>query len=286
MNEGEHGGLVYRVAGVQMDIRLGETESNLCAMQDHLRSTAAEGAHLTVFPECALTGYCFEQDSEARSVAESIPGPATEAIAEACRALGAYAVFGMIELDREKLYNACVLVGPAGLVGSYRKVHLPSLGLDKLVEPGDRPFSVHDAGGLKIGMHICYDGSFPEAPRILSLLGADMLVLPTNWPPGAECASECLVAARALENHIYSMAINRVGEERGFHFIGRSRICDPTGATLSAAPHEKPALLWADVDTSIARNKHLVRVPGKHEIDRFRDRRPDMYGPIIDPSIE
>jgi len=107
----------------------------------------------------------------------------------------------------------------------------------------------------------------------------------TNWPPGAECAAECLVAARALENHVYSAAVNRVGEERGFRFIGRSRMCDPTGATVAVSSDDEPTVLWMDVDVARARNKHLVRVPGKHEIDRFLDRRPQMYTAITDPEF-
>ena len=276
--------MAFRIAAVQMDVRLADRKTNLSAMQQHLRTTSRDGAWLTVFPECALTGYCFEALSEALDVAEPIPGPSTEAMRRVCRELGTYAVYGLIERDGDRIYNACVLVGPDGVVGSYRKVHLPALGLDKLVTPGDRPFAVHAAGDLRIGMHICYDGSFPEAPRILSLLGADLLVLPTNWPPGAECAADCLVAARALENHVYSMAVNRVGTERGFQFIGGSRICDPTGKTLDVATHDRPAVLWADVDPAVARNKHLVRVPGKHEINRFADRRPDLYGPVCECS--
>ena len=274
--------MLYKIAGVQMDIELEATEANLDRMAEHLEATASDGAYLTVFPECALTGYCYDDLETAKNVAESIPGPSTEAMTDLCRKHGSYVVYGLIERDEERIYNACVLVGPEGVLGSYRKIHLPSLGLDKLVTPGDRPFAVHAAGELKIGMHICYDGSFPEAPRILALLGADLLVLPTNWPPGAECAAECLVAARALENHVYSLAVNRVGDERGFHFIGRSRICDPTGATLDAANHDRPAVLWAEIDPSVARNKHLVRVPGRHEIDRFRDRRPEWYGPLVE----
>ena len=76
-----------------------------------------------------------------------------------------------------------MLIGPEGVVASYRKVHLPFLGIDMFVTPGDRPFAVHGAGEVRVGMHICYDGSFPEAGRVMSLLGADLLALPTNWPP-------------------------------------------------------------------------------------------------------
>ena len=168
-------------------------------------------------------------------------------------------------------------------MGVYRKTHLPSLGVDKLTVAGTEPYRCWDAAGLRIGMNICYDVAFPEASRALALDGADLIVLPTNWPPGAECMAEHVVNARAMENHIYYAAINRVGVERGFEFIGRSRICEPNGRTVCEGPADREMILYADIDPGVARNKHLVRVPGKHEIHRFRDRRPELYGRLTQP---
>ena len=75
-------------------------------------------------------------------------------------------------------------VGGDGVIGSYRKIHLPFLGIDMFTNYGDRPFAVQEYQGMNIGMNICYDGGFPESARCLALLGADLIVLPTNWPPG------------------------------------------------------------------------------------------------------
>ena len=133
-------------------------------------------------------------------------------------------------------------------------------------------------------MNICYDGAFPESARVMALLGADLVVLPTNWPPGAECTAAYISNARALENNIYYMAVNRVGTERGFQFIGSSRICDPIGHTIAEAGSESEQLLVAELDLDRARDKHLVRVPKKHEIWRFADRRPEMYDVITRPK--
>src|SRR5262245_54666631 len=132
-----------KIAGVQFDVRLGKPAENLQRMTSFLQQTAREGASLTVFPECAVTGYCFESADEARPFAESIPGPATEALTRCCRQSGVYAVFGMLEDDGQYLYNAAVLVGPAGVVGAYRKIHLPYLGIDMYTRHGDRAPSVH-----------------------------------------------------------------------------------------------------------------------------------------------
>lgn len=271
-----------RIAAVQMDVKLADKPGNLDRMISQLRETQREGARLTIFPECALTGYCFSNIDEARPYAESIPGPAVEKMGAACKELGVYAVFGMLELEGEKVFNAAALVGPQGCIASYRKIHLPCLGVDMYTDYGDRPFAVHEIDGVKVGMSICYDGGFPESARILSLLGADLIVLPTNWPPGAEGAADFTINSRAMENTVYYAAADRVGEERGVKFIGKSKICDPLGKTIAFADHTDEAILYADIDVSRARNKHLIRTAGVNEVNRIADRRPELYGPLVE----
>lgn len=273
-----------KIAGIQMDVELGEVADNFDRMIVRLREAAAAGAEFVVFPECVLTGYCFDSLAEARPFAESIPGPATQRFAEVCRELDVHVVFGLLEDDsRDGVFNATALVGPEGLIGSYRKVHLPYLGVDMFSTPGDREFAVHSAGDLRVGMNICYDASFPEGARALTLLGADIIALPTNWPPGAENTAAHAINTRAQENGIYYIAVNRVGTERGFPFIGSSRICDPFGSTLASADHQDEAIIYAEVDFARARNKRYEREAGKHAIDRLADRRPEMYRSVIDP---
>lgn len=273
----------FRIAGVQMDIQLGEVDKNLSRMCEKLTEASRGGAHLTVFPECAVPGYCFSSLEEALPYAQTVPGPATDRMVQKCAELKCFALFGMLERDGNRVFNAAVLVGPEGVVGSYRKIHLPFLGIDMFSTPGDRPFAVQSAGPVRVGMNICYDAAFPETARCLSLLGADLIALPTNWPPGAECTADCVINARAMENGVYFIAVNRVGTERGFSFIGRSKIVDPVGKTLAEAQTLGEEILYADIDPEWARNKHVIRVPGKHEIDRLADRRPEMYGPIVEP---
>jgi predicted amidohydrolase len=250
-------------------------------MHERFREAVSRGADLVVFPECAATGYCFRDADEARPFAQSIPGPATEEVATWCRETGARVVFGMLERDGERLFNAAVLVGPGGVEGSYRKTHLPYLGIDMHTAYGDRPFAAHDAGSVRTGLLICYDAAFPEATRALALDGADVVCLPTNWPPGSEQVAEHVINARALENAVYFAAVNRVGTERGFTFIGHSKIADPSGRTLAYANHDREEILIAEIDPQLARRKHIVRRPGEHEIDRLADRRPELYGPVV-----
>jgi len=272
-----------KIAGVQMDVTLADVPANIARMQAHLQETHRHGAQLTIFPECAATGYCYESLDEGMQYGEPVPGPITEQMTATCRELGCWTVFGMLERDGDRLFNAAVLVGPEGVVGSYRKVHLPYLGIDMFTTPGDRPFAVHEANGVKVGMNICYDSAFPEPSRCLALEGADLIALPTNWPPGAECVAQSAIATRAMENAIYYAAINRVGTERGFRFIGLSSICGPNGAVLASSQGTDEEILYADIDVAKSRRKHIVRVPDKHEIDRFADRRPEMYGKLTEP---
>ncbi|HEY6564449.1 MAG TPA: carbon-nitrogen hydrolase family protein [Pirellulaceae bacterium] len=275
--------LSTRIAGVQMDVALSDVPRNLDAIREHLRRTTRAGARLTVFPECALCGYCFESLEEALPFAETIPGPATNALQSVCAELDCFAIVGLLERAGPRVFNAAVLLGPQGVLGQYRKVHLPYLGIDMHTTPGDRPFAVQQAGELRVGMNICYDAAFPEAARSLALLGADLIVLPTNWPPGTECTAASVINARALENAVYYIAVNRVGSERGFTFIGRSKIVDPNGTTLAEATSRGEEILYADLDVTQSRRKKIIRVPGKHEIDRFADRRPEMYGLLTAP---
>jgi predicted amidohydrolase len=101
-----------KIAGVQMDVTFGDVAANRAAILGGLARAADLGARLVVFPECALTGYCFESKAEAMPHAEPIPGPTTEAVARACRERGVHAVFGLLERDGDRLFNACALVGP------------------------------------------------------------------------------------------------------------------------------------------------------------------------------
>lgn len=272
----------HKIAGVQMDVALGDVESNLAAIEQHLQTTAAQGARLTIFPECSLTGYCFRSREEAVEFAQPIPGDACERLTATCQSLNTFAIVGLLESAGDKLYNAAVLIGPDGVAASYRKIHLPHLGVDRFVDPGDRPFAVTEMEGFKVGMNICYDSAFPESSRIMSLMGADLIALPTNFPPGAEGMTDFVINARAMENNVYYACINRVGSERGFNFIGNSKICDPVGGVITEVRHTNAAILYAEIDVERARNKQLVRVPGKHTIHRFNDRRPDVYSTIVE----
>jgi predicted amidohydrolase len=201
-------------------------------------------------------------------------------MAAACREFDAYVVFGLLEKDGDGLFNALSFVGPEGLVASYRKNHLPFLGVDRFVDKGDRPFQVHSTAIGNIGLHICYDVLFPESARIMALLDADIVVLSTNFPQGRGDALNCVARARTIENKVNMVTSDRVGTERGFTFAGLSNVVDVTGEVLSIASADKEEIVYGEVSLEAARQKHRVFIPGEWEIDNIGHRRPEIYGVI------
>lgn len=272
----------WTIAAVQMDCQLADMETNLAAVRDHLQTAAAQGARLVVFPECALSGYGFASRADALASSDSLPGPTTEVLTADCARLDVYAVIGMLERDASgRLFNASALVGPKGFIAGYRKVHLPCIGIDRFVDRGDRPFAVHEIDGLRLGLNICFDMSFPESARALTLLGADVIALPTNWATPSVKMAELVCRVRALENHVHFVCVNRVGEESGFHYIGKSSIINCAGDFLAQADHDRETIITAKIDPAAARQKKIIFCAGEYEIDRVGWRRPDMYGPLM-----
>ncbi|MDA0838468.1 MAG: carbon-nitrogen hydrolase family protein [Planctomycetota bacterium] len=269
-----------RTAAAQINIEFKNPSANRKKMEEWLRRAHRKGAQLIVFPEACLSGYCFEEKEDALQFTEPIPGPTTAMLCSLCSELGVWVVFGMLELDGDKIFNSAPLIGPEGLVGVYRKVHLPFLGVDRFTTPGDRPFEVFGTPIGNIGINICYDAAFPESARVLALQGADLIVLPTNWPGKAICYSEHVIATRCLENRINYVACDRVGEEGGTKFIGNSVIYDYAANELARAGADEEELIFADLDVEAPRQKRLVYIPGVYELDRIGDRRPELYGRI------
>jgi 5-aminopentanamidase len=272
-----------RVAVAQLDPKLGEKNRNLETCLSRLDEAASAGAELVVFPECALPGYLFESAEEALPFAEEIPGPSTDALADACRRLGTHVVCGLLERDGDHVRNAAILVGPDGLIGTYRKTHLPFLGVDRFVAPGDE-LDVYDTPIGRIGLEICYDLRFPEVTRTLALKGADIVAHPTNFPVAARLQTELITVARAAENRIYLLTANRVGKERWAEFCGWSQIVDPYGRRLAEADETGEALLVADIEVEKARDKDYV-IPGDYELYLFGDRRPELYGALVEETV-
>jgi 5-aminopentanamidase len=270
-----------RIACVQSNVVFSDLTANIATAVRHLEELKARGVDLVVFPEAFLTGYCVSSISEASAIA--IDRGDLMPLQNKCDQLGIALVVGFAELANGTLYNAAALIQPKTEIKIYHKTHLPELGLDKFVVAGDE-LPVFDTMYGKIGLLICFDLRIPEAARVLALKGAELIILPTNWPEGAEVSAEFVSVARSAENRVFLATCNRVGEENGFNFVGRSKIITPSGQVVAAAGAGEE-VLTADIDLAEARIKRNVMIPGHYETTVFDSRRPELYGVLV-PAME
>jgi predicted amidohydrolase len=260
-----------KAAFIQTSPVFGEVKANVDKAVSKIEKLDAS---LIVLPELFSTGYQFRSKKELMELAEEVPaGYATSALIEAAAARGAYIVAGLAERAGKKAYNSAVLVGPRGLIGTYRKAHL-FWDEKKIFAKGDTPFKVYKAGGVRVGMMICFDWLFPEAARTLSLLGAEVICHPSNlvlpYCPQA-------MITRSLENRVFTITANRVGTEervsgKSLKFIGTSQVTSPDGEVLFRAGSKREEARAVEIDPARARKKLITPLN-----DIFKDRRKDLF---------
>lgn len=259
-----------RVAFYQFAPELGAPERNRARILSALEGVSAD---VIVLPELATTGYLFVSPEEMKAWAEPVPGPTTERLCAFARRRSCHIVLGIAERVGGDVYNSAVLIGPEGIVGTYRKMHL----FDeekRCFKPGDLGFPVFDVAGVRIGLLVCFDHFFPEAARSLALQGAQIIGHPANLIlPGL---GQLTTRVRALENRVFWILANRIGtEERGSRsltFTGRSHIVAPDGEVLlEASPHEERIGI-VEIDPTRADDKRVTALN-----DLFADRRPAWY---------
>jgi len=272
--------MVTRLACVQEDVVFCDPERNAARAIAHLARLAEDGVQIAVFPEAFLTGYCFSSASEvcAISASDAVFG----GIQDAVDRLGMVAVIGFAEQDGSEIFNSAAILECGAAARVFRKLHLPCMGLDRFVSPGSS-LEVFETRFGRLGVLICYDMRPPEATRSLALQGAEIVILPTNWPVGAETSADHICIARAAENKVFFAACNRAGRENGFEFIGRSKIISPTGWVFASLGSEAGSIV-ADLDLELARQKRTVLVPDEYEIDIIGCRRPELYGRLVEEA--
>ncbi len=281
-----------KVACVQCNVEFNDPAANVKRIVYHIAKEKQRDCDLIVLPECALTGYCVGSAEQAKEISLDdwqvegntvVRYPAViQPIVDAAQQYGVVVIVGYAGFEKGKVINGALLIEPSGNVSRYAKTHLPELGLDRYVEPGN-DLPVFDTAVGKIGILICFDIRMPEAIRTLALKGAEIVCLPTNWPRGAEVSADLLSPARAAENRVFLATCNRVGEENGFGFIGRSGIFDVGGKALARASDQEETIR-ADIDLALARIKRNVTIPGVHETTVFESRRPELYGALTEPT--
>jgi len=275
-----------KFAAVQMEPVLLQPEENLRRIIHWLHEAIRLEAQVVVFPECALSGYALS-DEEAHRLAEPIPGPSIQKIIRECAQAGIVTSIGMIERGPSgQCYNAAVLIGPQGVIGHYQKTHLPHLGVDRYLQPGPRIEKPFDSPFGRLGLLVCYDLRFPEPIRVLALQGAQVVLLSTAWPRAATLYPEFMARTRSAENGIYLVAANRIGEERGTAYLGRSVITGPDGELLAEGSSDEEMILLADIDPQHSDQKDRVFIPGEYELRLFKDRRPEIYNALTEKKSE
>ncbi len=279
-----------RIAVAQLRIDEGDIGRNAARCHAALVDAAAAGADLLVLPECALTGYRYESRHDAHASAIDRDDVHLAALAAAAVASEVTIVVGFLERRGDLLHNSAALLGGDGLVHHVRKTHLPLLGADRFVVPGDRIGPVVDTPFGRLGVAICYDLRFPEACRALALAGADVIAVPVNWATDVAVMAEHVAPTRAVENRVYLAVADRAGVaegvERRVEHLGASQVLGPDGTRLTAPldPTDDVAVATVVVDLGAARTKTTVFAPGAFEIDVFADRRPELYGSLSHPA--
>ena len=222
------------VATVQMRPELGQMEDNLIKMNELMTRIATEQqVDLIVFPELVTTGY--EVGPHFPELAQRVPGPTVNLIAQRASELGVHVVFGMVSKEKVEsiLYNTAVLIGPDGdTIGQYHKAHLR--GEERIAfRPGYRLGSFETAFGT-IGLMVGWDLAFPEVARSLALEGAELLVVCASWEKPYADEWRVYLLARAYENAVFVAAANRIGEEPSYTFCGQSGIVGPRGKVYAS----------------------------------------------------
>lgn len=255
-----------------MEPKLLDLNANLSRAEKFLKEAAKKEAKLVVLPELFDTGYNFYSKEELEEIAQQVPdGETTQFLIEQAREHEMFIIAGTAEKDgKGRIYNSAVIVGPIGwgYIGKYRKIHL--FYREKLFfEPGNLGFHVFNIGIARVGIMICFDWFFPEAMRTLALKGADIIAHPANLVmPYAPRA----MPIRSLENRVFSITANRIGEERGLRFIGMSQINSPKAEILLRASEDKEEVGIVEISLEEARNKKINELN-----DIFKDRRPEHY---------
>lgn len=267
---------------------------NLERAVDKVEIAVRNGAQVVCLPELFRSQYfCQKEDAALFDLAESVPGPSTEAFAKIAKSHRVTILVSLFERRTAGVYhNSIAVLDERGeIAGLYRKMHIPDdpAYYEKFYfTPGDRSFQAINTTHARVGTLICWDQWFPEAARMTALQGADILFYPTaiGWHPKEKTeegqaqrdAWMTIQRSHAIANGVFVVAVNRVGHEApaggdGLEFWGSSFVCDPFGVVLAQASVEKEETLMVDIDL-----KRIEEV--RRNWPFLRDRRIDAYGGI------
>jgi predicted amidohydrolase len=259
-----------RLALLQMHIEAGDPERNFGKLAELMEKAMENEAKpdILLFPEMWNTGYALE---EIDRLADRDGERTVAMLSEFSKKHGVYIVGGSIaEKRKDGVYNTMLAFDRAGArIGDYSKIHLFRLmAEEKHLQAGDKAGRL-SIQGAEAGMMICYDIRFPELARKLALDGAKLLFVPAEWPNPRLHHWRTLLTARAIENQMYVIACNRMGQSGETTFFGHSMVIDPWGEIIAEAGEDE-SILFADIDLALV-DEVRTRIPV------FEDRRPQLY---------
>ena len=243
-----------------------------------LEEAAGQGAQLICFAELGFEPFYPQSpaDGDVSSLAETIPGPTTEAVCSLAHRLGVAVVLNLFERDGDRTYDSSPVIDSDGtILGKTRMVHVPDYACFHergYYALGDRGAPVYDTAFGKVGVAICYDRHYPEYMRALALAGAEVVVVPQaggidEWPDGL---FEAEMRVAAFQNGYFTALCNRVGRESRLEFAGESFVCSPDGNVIARAGKGTDEILRCELDLQQARESHARRL-------FLPDRRPELY---------
>jgi 5-aminopentanamidase len=256
---------LWQTRGIAADVA-----ANLETLEETARQVSAAGAALLLCPECWLGGYNIGE--EVRRIAEPADGPAARQIADIARRHGLAIAYGYAERAAgNEIFNSVQVIDPMGRpLAHYRKTHLFGPQERASYIPGSGFAAPFDFAGLRIGLLICYDVEYPESVRTLTLMGAELVLVPTALTDEYGRVPEVIIPARSLENQVFVAYCNRAGVENGMPFLGQSCIAGPDGHHLATVRNGE-AVLFADIEPALR--------SASEQVYPYRtDRRPELYG--------
>jgi N-carbamoylputrescine amidase len=255
-----------------------DKRANVARALANFDAAAAAGANLVCFAELAFEPFYPQHraGAEVTALAESIPGPITDAFAARARQHGVVAVLNLFERDGDRSYDSSPVIDADGrLLGVTRMLHITDYACfheQGYYAPGDRGLPVYRTRAGRIGVSICYDRHYPEVMRTLALRDADVVVVPQagavdEWPEGLY---EAEMRVAAFQNGYFVALCNRVGREDRLEFAGESFVCAPDGTVVTRAGSGRDEILYAEIDLQLCATSHARRL-------FLPDRRPELY---------
>jgi N-carbamoylputrescine amidase len=268
---------IMRIAGIQLSA--GPDISRNVGRAVEMAEVAVEkGVKVIGFPElCFTPWFPRREDKAAFSFARELAGEEIKTFTAISLKHQVVLVVPFFEKAVDRFYNSAAIIDCGKILGTYRKLHLPDIPFYKeqfYFSPGDAGFPVFETSRGRIGVQICWDNLFPEGTRILALKGADVVFAPTAASVESHILWERAVASNAFANNLFTFRVNRVGQEDGIAFYGRSFCAGPWGEMVSELAGSKDAIVIADIDRK-------DRDAAIETWGFLRHRRPSEYGDIV-----